>query len=68
MKHILIFIVQTIIIAFLFTPFFIARFIWTFKWSDEVGSSMGKTKMYRMYGQSYRTMKNKILGRKWSYM
>lgn len=68
MKHILIFIVQTIIVIFVFTPFFIARFIWTFKWSDEVGSSMGKTKMYRVYRQSFRTLKNKIIGRKWSYM
>ena len=68
MKYILTFVIQTIIIAFVFTPFFIARFIWTFKWSDEVGTSMGKTKMYSMYKQCYRTMKNKIIGRKWSYM
>lgn len=68
MKYVLTFILQTIIVVFIFTPFFIVRFIWTFKWSDEVGSSMGKTKMYRVYGQSYRTLKNRVLGRKWSYM
>ena len=68
MKHVLIFIAQTFVIVFVLTPFFIARFVWTFKWSDEVGTSIGKTKAYRVYRQSYRVFKNKMLGRKWSYM
>ena len=68
MKYLLKFILQTIIIVFIFTPFFIVRFIWTFKFSDKIGTSTGEDRMYRLYKRSYRTMVNNILGRKWSYM
>ena len=68
MKYLLKFIFQTIVIVFILTPIFVVRFIWTFKWSDEIGTTMGKKKMYRMYKQSYHNMVSNILGRKWSYM
>jgi hypothetical protein len=68
MKYVLKFILQTIIIVFVLTPFFIVRFIWTFKFSDKIGTSTGEDRMYRLYKRSYRSMVNKILGRKWSYM
>lgn len=68
MKYLLKFIFQTIIIVFVLTPFFIVRFIWTFKWSDKIGTSTGEDRMYALYKRSYRTMINKIIGRKWSYM
>ena len=68
MKYLLKFIFQTIVIVFILTPIFVIRFIWTFKWSDEIGTTMGKKKMYSMYKRSYRTMVNHILGRNWSYM
>jgi len=68
MKYLLKFLFQTIVIVFILTPIFVIRFIWTFKWSDEMGSSKGKVRMYRLYKQSYRVMVNHILGRKWSYM
>lgn len=53
---------------FIFTPFFIVRFIWTFKFSDKIGTSTGEDRMYRLYKRSYRVMMNNIRGRKWSYM
>jgi hypothetical protein len=68
MKYLLKFIFQTIIIVFILTPFFIVRFIWTFKFSDKIGTSTGEDRMYRLYKKSFRTMVNHILGRKWSYM
>jgi hypothetical protein len=68
MKYLLKFLFQTFVIVFILTPIFVIRFIWTFKWSDEMGSSKGKVRMYRLYKQSYRVMVNHILGRKWSYM
>lgn len=68
MKYVLKFVLQTIIIVFLFTPFFIIRFIWTFKFSDKIGTSTGEDRMYRLYKRGYRNMINGIRGRKWSYM
>jgi hypothetical protein len=68
MKYVLKFLLQTIIVVFLFTPFFIIRFIWTFKFSDKIGTSTGEDRMYRLYKRSYRNMINGIRGRKWSYM
>jgi hypothetical protein len=68
MKHILKFIGQTIVVVFVLTPFFIVRFIWTFQWSDKIGTSTGEDRIYTLYKRSYRSMVNKIKGRKWSYM
>ena len=68
MKHILKFLGQTIVVVFVCTPFFIVRFIWTFQWSDKIGTSTGEDRIYTLYKGSYRSMVNKILGRKWSYM
>jgi hypothetical protein len=69
MKYLLKFLWQTIVIVFVLTPIFVVRFIWTFKWSDEMGSSKGKVRMYRLYKQSYHNMVSNVLGRrKWSYM
>jgi hypothetical protein len=68
MKHILKFILQTIVVVFVCTPFFIVRFIWTFQWSDKIGTSTGEDRIYTLYKRSYRSMVNKIQGRKWSYM
>jgi hypothetical protein len=68
MKYLLKFVLQTIIVVFIFTPFFIVRFIWTFKFSDKIGTSTGEDRMYRLYKKSFRVMVNNILGRKWSYM
>jgi hypothetical protein len=68
MKHILKFLVQTILVVFVLTPFFIVRFIWTFKWSDKITTSTGEDRIYTLYKRSYRSMINKIVGRKWSYM
>jgi len=64
MKYVLIFIVQTIIVVFLLTPYFIVRFIWTFKWNNEINTSMGKDNSYRVYKKSYRSMVNNIRGKK----
>jgi hypothetical protein len=64
MKYVLIFIVQTIIVVFLLTPYFIVRFIWTFKWNNEIDTSMGKVNSYRVYKKSYRSMVNNIRGKK----
>ncbi len=68
MKYLLKFLWQTIIIVFILTPFFIVRFIWTFKFSDKIGTSTGEDRMYRLYKKSFSVMVNNILGRKWSYM
>ena len=68
MKYVLKFILQTIIVFFIFTPFCIVRFIWTFKFSDKIGTSTGEDRMYRLYKTCYRVMINNIKGRKWSYM
>jgi hypothetical protein len=68
MKHILKFLGQTIVVVFVLTPFFIVRFIWTFQWSDKIGTSTGEDRIYTLYKRSYRSMVNKIKGRKWSYM
>lgn len=68
MKHILKFLGQTIVVVFVLTPFFIVRFIWTFQWSDKITTSTGEDRIYTLYKRSYRSMVNKIKGRKWSYM
>ena len=68
MKYLLNFFLQTIIVVFILTPFFIVRFIWTFKFSDKIGTSTGEDRMYRLYKRNYRIMINGIRGRKWSYM
>ena len=60
MKHILKFLLQTFVIVFVFTPFFIVRFIWTFKWSDKVETTTGEDSMYRLYKRSYKHLISKL--------
>jgi hypothetical protein len=60
MKHILKFLLQTIVIVFVFTPFFIVRFLWTLKWSDKVETTTGEDRMYFLYKRSYKHLISKL--------
>ena len=36
MKHILKFVLQTLVVLFYYTPIIVGRYIWTLKWNDKV--------------------------------
>lgn len=59
MKYILIFLIQTIIVLVVFTPIVLTRFIWTFRWNDEI---KGLGSVYSTYKKCYQRMVKKIGG------
>lgn len=60
MKHILKFILQTLIVLFVFYPIVISRWIWTSKWNDKIdGLNRGVSKLIPY---SWRTMVRNIQG------
>jgi hypothetical protein len=60
MKHILKFVLQTLIVVFIFTPIVVVRYIWTFKWNDKFNSF--PRGIYWTYKRSYQNFIRKING------
>ena len=63
MKYILIFLVQTFIVVFIYSPVVILRYIWTFRWNDKF--DIFPHGLYQRYSKCYYQMTCKINGKKY---
>ena len=61
MKHILKFVLQTLVVVFVFTPVVIGRYIWTFKWNDKFDGFLGMG-IYSVYKRSYNNLLKRMKG------
>lgn len=59
MKHVFKFFIQSLIVIFYFYPIVIGRYIWTFKWNDNISGM----RVSKLIPQCWRKMMREIQGK-----